>query len=63
MLFMPALAEGGFNWLGLVVTLVVLAIIWVVVRTVLKITLKIFAIGCIGILILSGLAFVLLYGK
>jgi hypothetical protein len=63
MLFMPALAEGSFNWLGLVVTLVVLAIIWVVVRTLLKITLKIFAIGCLGILILSGLAFVLFYGK
>jgi hypothetical protein len=63
MLFMPALAEGGFSWVGLVVTLVVLAIIWVVIRTILKITLKIFAIGCLGILILSGLAFLLLYGK
>lgn len=63
MLFIPALAEGGFNWLGLVVTLVVLAIGWVVVRTLLKITLKIFAIGCLGILILSGIAFVLSYGK
>ena len=63
MLFMPVLAEGGFNWVGLVVTLVVLAVIWVVIRTVLKITLRIFAIGCLGLLILSGIAFVLLYGK
>jgi len=63
MLFMPALAQGSFNWLGLVVTLVVLAVVWLVIRTILKITMKIFAIGCMGILILSGIAFVLLYGK
>ncbi len=63
MLLMPALAQGGFNWLGLVVTVVVLAVVWLVIRTVLKITLKLFAIGCLGILILSGIAFVLLYGK
>ena len=63
MLSMLALAQSGFNWLGLVVTLVVLAVVWVVVRTLLKITLKIFAIGCLGMLILSGIAFVLLYGK
>ena len=62
MFFLPALAQGGFNWLGLLVTLVVLAILWGVVRTVLKITLRIFAIGCLGILILSGIAFVLYYG-
>jgi hypothetical protein len=62
MLFVP-LAEGGFNWLGLAVTLVVLAIVWVVIRTILKITLKLFAIGCLGLLILSGLAFVALNVK
>ncbi len=63
MLFMPALAQGGFNWLGLVVTVVVLAVVWLVIRTVLKITLKIFAVGCLGLLTLSGIAFVLLYGR
>jgi hypothetical protein len=63
MLFAPGLAAGGFNWLGLVVTLVVLAVVWLVVRTILKITLKIFAIGCLGLLILSGIAFVLFYAK
>ena len=63
MLFMPALAASGFNWPGLIITLVVLAILWVVVRALLKITLKIFAIGCLGILILSGIAFVLFYAR
>ncbi len=63
MVFMPALAQGSFNWLGLVVAVVVLAVVWLVIRTILKITLKIFAIGCLGLLILSGIAFVLLYGR
>ena len=63
MLFMPALAQGGFNWQGLLVTLVVLAILWLVVRLILKITMKIFAIGCLGLLILAGLAFLLLYSR
>ena len=63
MLVMPALAQGGFNWLEVLIGVVVLAIVWVVVRAILKITLKIFALGCLGILILSGLAFVLLYSK
>jgi hypothetical protein len=63
MLFAPVLAGGGFNWVGLIVTVVVLAILWLVVRTVLKITMKIFAVGCLGLLILSGIAFVMLYGK
>jgi hypothetical protein len=63
MLYMPALAQSGFNWQGLVVTLVVLAILWLVIRVILKITMKIFAIGCLGLLILSGIAFALYYGK
>ena len=63
MLFMPALAQSGFNWIGLLVTLAVLAILWGVVRTILKITLRLFAVGCLGLLVLSGIAFVLLYGK
>jgi hypothetical protein len=61
--FIPVLAGGGFNWVGLGIALVVLALVWFVVRTLLKITLKIFAIGCLGILILSGIAFVMVYWK
>jgi hypothetical protein len=64
MLFMPALApQAGFNWVGLIVTVVVVAIIWVIIRTILKITLKLFAMGCLGLLILSGIAFVVLNYK
>ncbi len=56
---MPALAQGGINWFGLAVTVVIVAILWVIVRALLKITLKIFAIGCLALLILTGLVFVL----
>ena len=59
MLFMPALAQGGFNWFGLAVTVVIVAILWVIVRALLKITLKIFAFGCLGLLILTGIVFLL----
>ncbi len=63
MLSLPWLPLSGFNWVGLIATVVVVAILWFIVRTVLKLTLKLFAIGCLGLLILSGIAFVMLYGK
>ena len=59
MLFMPAMAQGGINWFGLAVTVVIVVILWVIVRFLLKITLKIFAIGCLGLLILTGVIFLL----
>ncbi len=59
MLFMPGLAEGSINWFGLAVTVVIVAILWVIVRFLLKITLKIFAIGCLGLLILTGVIYLL----
>ena len=63
MLFAPVLAEGGFNWTGLAIALVVLALGWTILRFVLRLTMKIFAVGCLGLLIVVGVAFVLLYGK
>jgi hypothetical protein len=63
MLFMPALANISFSWAGLGIAALVLALLWIVVRLVLKITLRLFAIGCLGILILAGIAFVMVYWK
>jgi hypothetical protein len=63
MLLAPVLAEGGFNWAGLAIALVVLAIGWTILRYVLRLTMKIFALGSIALLVLVGIAFVLLYGK
>ena len=63
MLFALFLAENSFNWWGLAITLIVLALGWTILRFVLRLTLRIFALGGIALLILVGLAFVLLYGK
>jgi len=59
MLFMPPLANITFSWAGLGIAVVVLALLWIVVRAVLKLTLRLFAIGCLGILVLAGIAYVL----
>jgi hypothetical protein len=61
MSLMPLMAGSSSNWLGIIIAVVALAVVWFVIRTVLKITMKIFAIGCLGLLILSGIAFVLVY--
>ncbi len=61
MLSVPLLAGSTPSWVTIIVGVVALAIIWFVVRTVLKITMKIFAIGCLGLLILSAIAFLLIY--
>jgi hypothetical protein len=63
MLLAPVLAEGGFNWVGLAIALVVLAVGWTILRLVLRLTMKVFALGGIALLIVVGIAFVLLYGK
>ncbi|HLE29675.1 MAG TPA: hypothetical protein VI793_16240 [Anaerolineales bacterium] len=63
MLPIPLLAEGPFNWTGLILTLVALAVGWTILRFVLRLTLKIFALGCTGLLIVVGVLFVLLYNQ
>lgn len=63
MLLAPVWVESGFNWTGLAITLIVLALGWTILRFVLRLTLRIFALGGIALLILVGLTFVLLYGK
>jgi hypothetical protein len=57
----PILAEGGFSWVGLGIALAALAIGWTILRFVLRLTMKIFAIGCLGLLVLVGAGFVLFY--
>jgi hypothetical protein len=56
-------ALGEINWLGLGVTLAVLAVGWTILRFALRMTMRIFALGCLGLLIVVGVAFVLLYGQ
>jgi phosphoglycerol transferase MdoB-like AlkP superfamily enzyme len=62
MLWMPLLAEGGsFNWIGLLITGVAIAVFWLILRTVLKLTVKIFFIGCVSLAILTGIVFLLVH--
>ena len=61
MLFTLTLAETPINWLGLALALVGLAVGWTILRFVLRLTLKIFAIGCLGLLLLTGGMFLWLY--
>jgi hypothetical protein len=59
MLLAPVFA--GFNWTGLAIALVVLALGWTILRFVLRLTMRLFALGCLGLLIVVGAAFVLVY--
>ncbi len=61
MLFLPLFADEPFNWTGLILSLIGLAVGWTVLRFVLRLTLKIFAIGCLGLLILVGGMFTYFY--
>jgi len=61
MLPAPHLAETPFNWPGLLLALLALAAGWTILRFVLRLTLKVFALGCLGLLIVVGAMFVLLY--
>ena len=61
--FAPIFQAGEINWVGLAVALVVLAVGWIILRTVLRLTMRIFAIGCIGLLIVVGVATVALYWR
>ena len=64
MLLATYLTEGDSNWwLGLILTLIALAVGWTILRFVLRLTLKIFAVGCLGLLVVVGAMFVLLYNR
>lgn len=49
---------NNLDWVSLVATLVALALVWAVVRAVLRFTARVFACGCavIGGLVLAGFA-------
>lgn len=48
--------EGIFN---VILVLAILAIAWTILRTVLKLTIRLFSIGCFVIIVLVGLGWVL----
>jgi hypothetical protein len=49
------------NWVMLGVAVVVLVVGWTIVRTVLRLTMRVFALGCVGLLVLGGVLAALAY--
>lgn len=52
---------AGVDWIALGIGLAVLAIGWVVLKTVLKMTMKIFTLGCTGLIVLAVIGAALVY--
>ena len=51
----PSLAE---SFLSIIFILIAVAVVWIVLKLIFKITAKIFSCGCLVILIIGGLIFV-----
>ena len=48
----------GINWTNVILTLVgiaVVCVIWIAANFVLKMTMKVFALGCLGIIVLGAI--------
>jgi len=43
------------DWVTIGIFLVVLVVGWTIVRTVLRLTMRVFALGCVGLLVLGGI--------
>ena len=43
------------DWVMVGVFLVVLVVGWTIVKTVLRLTMRVFALGCVGLLVLGGI--------
>ncbi len=48
--------EGIFN---IILVLAILAVAWTILRTLLKLTIRLFSVGCFVIIVLVGLAWIL----
>ncbi len=46
---------ANVNWVMIGIFLVVLVVGWTIVRTVLRLTTRVFALGCVGLLVLGGI--------
>ncbi len=52
---------AGVDWATLGIGLAVLVVAWVVLKTVLKLTAKVFTLGCVGLIILAVIGAALIY--
>lgn len=46
---------ANVDWVMLGVFLAVLVVGWTIVKTVLRLTMKVFTLGCVGLLVLGGI--------
>ncbi len=49
----------AMNWQTIVIVLVVLVVAWTVLRAVLRLTMRVFSLGCAALLILGAVLFAL----
>ncbi len=52
---------AGVDWVALGIGLAVLAVAWVVLKSVLKLTMKAFTLGCTGLVVLAVIGAALIY--
>jgi hypothetical protein len=45
---------GQIDWVTLGIVLVVLVVGWTILRAVLRLTMRVFALGCAGLVVLAG---------
>ena len=51
----------GVDWVAWGIGLAVLAVAWVILRSVLRLTMKVFTLGCTGLVVLAIIGAVLVY--
>ena len=52
---------AGFDWMTLGIGLAVLVVGWVILKTVLRLTMKVFTLGCTGLVVLAVIGGILVY--
>jgi len=52
---------GQLDWVLVGGAIVVLVVAWTILKTVLKLTMRVFSLGCVGLVILAGIMGALVY--
>jgi hypothetical protein len=52
---------GQMDWVLVGGAIVVLVVAWTILKTVLKLTMRVFSLGCVGLVILAGIMGALVY--
>ncbi len=55
------MSVGQVDWVTIAIAAVVLVVAWVILRSVLRLTMRMFSIGCVGLLLLGVALAVFVY--